>query len=70
MPEGVIKDNSILKMLENSLTDGALYHLRDPSTGTGDVNNMLAVVKYQQHLPPYASVVTTTESEVTEITET
>ena len=45
MPEGVIKDNSILKMLENSLTDGALYHLRDPSTGTGDVNNMLAVVK-------------------------
>ena len=31
---------------------------------------MLAVVKYQQHLPPYASVVTTTESEVTEITET
>jgi hypothetical protein len=31
---------------------------------------MLAVVKHQQHLPPYASVVTTTESEVTEITET
>ena len=31
---------------------------------------MLAVVKYQQHLPPYASVVTTTESKVTEITET
>jgi hypothetical protein len=31
---------------------------------------MLVVVKHQQHLPPYASVVTTTESEVTEITET
>lgn len=45
MPEGVIKDNSILKMLENSLTDGALYCLRDPSTGTGDANTMLAVVK-------------------------
>jgi hypothetical protein len=31
---------------------------------------MLAVVKHRQHLPPYASVVTTTESEVTEIIET
>jgi hypothetical protein len=30
---------------------------------------MLAVVKQQQHLPPYASVVTTAAAEVTEITE-
>ena len=30
MPEGKIKDNSILKMLENSLSDGALYGFRDP----------------------------------------
>src|SRR6516165_562830 len=28
-PEGIIKDNSILKMLENSLSDGALYTFRD-----------------------------------------
>lgn len=32
-PEGVIKDNSVLKMLENSLSDGALYRYRDPATG-------------------------------------
>jgi DGQHR domain-containing protein len=44
-PEGVIKDNSVLKMLENSLTDGALYYLRDPNTGTGDLDAMLHIVK-------------------------
>jgi DGQHR domain-containing protein len=44
-PEGLIKDNSILKMLENTLTDGALYHLRDPETGTGDVDAILTVLK-------------------------
>jgi DGQHR domain-containing protein len=27
-PQGVIQDNSILKMLENSLSDGAMYHSR------------------------------------------
>ena len=32
-PEGKIKDNSILKMLENSLSDGALYCFRNPQTG-------------------------------------
>ena len=32
-PDGVIKDNSVLKMLENSLSDGALYRYRDPATG-------------------------------------
>jgi len=32
-PEGVIKDNSILRMLENSLSDGALYYSsRDGNT--------------------------------------
>ena len=35
-PEGTIKDNSILKMLESSLSDGALYAFRDPNTGEGD----------------------------------
>ena len=43
--EGVIKDNSVLKMLENSLTDGVLYRFRDPETGEGDSEAMLAVVK-------------------------
>lgn len=28
-PDGVIQDNSILRMLENSLNDGALYRLRE-----------------------------------------
>lgn len=44
-PQGVVKDNSILKMLENSLSDGVLYWLRDPATGEGDVERMLQVVK-------------------------
>ncbi len=44
-PDGVIKDNSILKMLENSLSDGILYWFRDPETGEGDPDTMLAVVK-------------------------
>jgi DGQHR domain-containing protein len=40
-PEGIVKDNSILKMLENSLSDGALYTFRDPATGAGDEDKML-----------------------------
>jgi DGQHR domain-containing protein len=40
-PEGIIKDNSILKMLENSLSDGALYRFRDPLTGRGDEDAIL-----------------------------
>ena len=43
--DGVIKDNSILKMLENSLSDGALYRYRDPTSGTGQIEKMLDVVK-------------------------
>lgn len=35
-PTGVIKDNSILRMLENSLTDGALYRFR----GNNDLPNV------------------------------
>ncbi|MGH4027288.1 MAG: DGQHR domain-containing protein DpdB [Pseudonocardiaceae bacterium] len=45
MPEGVIKDNSVLRMLENSLLDGALYQYRHPHTGGGKTEAMLAVVK-------------------------
>lgn len=43
--DGVVKDNSVLKMLENSLTDGALYRYRDPRSGTGDIEAMLGVLK-------------------------
>ena len=43
-PEGVIKDNSILRMLENSLTDGCLYHYHDRDTGEADIGKMLAVL--------------------------
>lgn len=39
--EGVIKDTSMLKMLEASITDGALYRFRDPVTGGGDTDAML-----------------------------
>lgn len=44
-PDGVVKDNSILRMLENSLSDGCLYHYRDGDTGTGDIEEMLLVLK-------------------------
>jgi len=42
--DGVIQDNSILKMLEHSLSDGALYRFRR-ADGTGDVEAMLGVLK-------------------------
>lgn len=42
-PEGIIKDNSLLKMLENSLTDGVLYRIRRESEL--DVEKMLALLK-------------------------
>lgn len=44
-PEGVVKDNSIMRMLENSLTDGALYYYRDADTGSGDIEEMLLILK-------------------------
>jgi hypothetical protein len=43
-PEGIIKDNSILKMLESSLSDGALYTFRDPDTGEGDEEQMMSLL--------------------------
>ena len=43
-PDGFIKDNSILKFLENSLAEGALYRFRDPETGLGDEEKMLALI--------------------------
>jgi DGQHR domain-containing protein len=43
-PHGVVKDNSILRMIENSLSDGALYHYRDPETGTGDIGQIMGIL--------------------------
>jgi hypothetical protein len=43
-PGGVIQDNSVLKMIEHSLSDGALYRFRDREGG-GDVEAMLTVLK-------------------------
>ncbi len=42
---GVIKDNSLLKMLENSLSDGVLYRFRDPESGQGGEEQILVVLK-------------------------
>jgi DGQHR domain-containing protein len=44
-PAGKIKDNSVLKMLGNSLSDGALHFFRDPRTGECDEEGMLTVLK-------------------------
>jgi DGQHR domain-containing protein len=45
-PRGVVKDNSVLKMLENSLTDGALFRFRSSGTGRGETGAMLEVLKH------------------------
>lgn len=45
-PTGIVKDNSILKMLENSLSDGVLYRFRNPDASGGDVASMVAVLKH------------------------
>jgi DGQHR domain-containing protein len=42
-PEGVVKDNSILKMLENSLSDGALHRFR--GVDENDIDGMLQILK-------------------------
>ncbi len=42
---GTIKDNSILKMLENSISDGALYTYRFTDRGRPDVEGMLRILK-------------------------
>jgi DGQHR domain-containing protein len=44
-PDGYIKDNSVLKMIENSLYDGALYQYRNPDDGTGDIEQMVLHLK-------------------------
>lgn len=49
-PHGVVKDNSILKMIENSISDGALYQYRDPETGDGDLEGMVKHLKTYWHV--------------------
>jgi DGQHR domain-containing protein len=44
-PEGVIKDNSVLKVIENSLSDGVLYRFRTSLDGKEDVEAMASVLK-------------------------
>ena len=44
-PNGVVQDNSILKMLENSLSDGVLYRFRDAKTNDPDIEAMLTILK-------------------------
>lgn len=45
-PDGYIKDNSVLKMIENSLYEGALYQYRDPSDGSADVEQIQLHLNY------------------------
>jgi DGQHR domain-containing protein len=45
MPDGLIKDNSLIKMIENSLSDGILYRLRGRADVGDDVDGMLQVLK-------------------------
>lgn len=45
MPDGLIKDNSLIKMIENSLTDGVLYRLRGHEDQPEDAERMLRVLK-------------------------
>jgi len=43
-PQGVIKDNSMLRMLENSLSDGVLYRYRRGSEDKADSETMIRVL--------------------------
>ena len=45
IPDGVVKGTSVLRMLENSLTNGCLYNYRDPDTGAGNIEGMLSILK-------------------------
>lgn len=44
-PSGLVKDNSILRMMEQSLAEGALYYYRDSSSGSGQAEPMLRILK-------------------------
>lgn len=47
--EGIIKDNSILRLLSMSIEDGALYQWFDAESGTGDTDAMLTLLKRFWH---------------------
>jgi DGQHR domain-containing protein len=42
---GVIKDNSLIKMIENSLSDGVLFRFRSEDEKKGDTERMLETLK-------------------------
>jgi hypothetical protein len=44
-PTGIIKDNSVLKMLEQSLSDGALYKFRRPGSLEAEVEPILELLR-------------------------
>lgn len=44
-PDGVIRDNAVLRMVENSIYNGALYQYRTAASGHGDVAMMLTHLK-------------------------
>jgi DGQHR domain-containing protein len=44
--DGTIKDNSVMKMIENSINEGALYQYRDPLTGGGNIEQMHLHLRY------------------------
>jgi DGQHR domain-containing protein len=44
-PAGVVKDNSLLRMLENSLSDGVLYRFRSTDDRTVNISAMLKMLK-------------------------
>lgn len=43
-PDGYIQDNSVLRLIENSLFEGCLYQYRNPD-GTGDVDRIVAHIE-------------------------
>ncbi|WP_196006164.1 DGQHR domain-containing protein DpdB [Citrobacter freundii] len=43
-PDGVIADNSMIKMIDSSLREGALYRFRDSATGLGDEAKMVKLL--------------------------
>jgi hypothetical protein len=48
-PDGPIKDNSFLKMLEQSLSDGALYRFTGESRGLDDIDGMVKLLSDYWH---------------------
>ncbi len=45
VPDGLMKDNSLIKLIENSLSDGVLYRFRGRDEESGDTEGMLRVLK-------------------------